>query len=122
MCFGHASHSFVQQMTDSVMCLCSMFVLKSCEGFAHDSFHVYCCAKRICLTYTQDALIGLGYKIEGSLDLLTCHQGTDNASVGAETETAGVTSISSARHPSMAAIAAYLLFVIALIQLVLDII
>ena len=55
------------------MVLCSMFVLDSCEGFEHDSFHVYCCLSRTCLTYTQDAYSSLGNDLEGDLDMVSCH-------------------------------------------------
>ena len=77
------------------MLLCSMFVLDSCEGFEHDSFHVYCCLQRSCLTYTQAAYASLGNALEGELDLLSCHARTVNAAP--EPGSGAVAPISDAR-------------------------
>lgn len=47
--------------------------MKSCQGFAHDSFHVVCCLARTCITYTEAAYSGLGNS-QGGFELLSCHE------------------------------------------------
>lgn len=59
--------------------LCSMFILKSCEGFQHGSFHLWCCTATQCnLEYTQATLQAstasdLEFGGLGDLQALTCN-------------------------------------------------
>lgn len=54
---------------------CSMFLLESCKGFLHNTFHLWCCTQRQCnLQYTEKAIADLGYPMPDALEILTCHE------------------------------------------------
>lgn len=51
-----------------------MLVLRSCEGYIPNSYHMWCCTKRQCnILYTQQAIEDLGYDTIDDLEYITCH-------------------------------------------------
>jgi hypothetical protein len=71
--YHSSSLGIINYVTVSI--LCSLFALRSCEGFEDGTFHMWCCTKRQCnIQYTQQAVEDLGYPLQTDLELLTCHE------------------------------------------------
>lgn len=66
--------------------LCSVLVLKSCEGYIPNTYHMWCCTQRQCnILYTQQAIEDLGYDTIDDLEYIRCYDkgtGLEAAIVG----------------------------------------
>lgn len=61
------------QLTRGVCVVCSVLVLRSCEGYVPGVHHMWCCTARHCnILYTQQALEDLGYTALEDLAYFEC--------------------------------------------------
>ena len=75
------SQQQVQTGPQRFVLACSMFVLRSCEGFPYGpGFQVWCCTIGACTPYSRQALSDIGFQFP-PLDPLPCF-GADSASGG----------------------------------------
>lgn len=71
---------------------CSILALQSCEGFAPNKFHMWCCTELQCnILYTKQGLEDLGFSTAdiGALDVIQCYSAEQSPSTSAASPSVG---------------------------------